>query len=105
MKIILLICFFVIELKAIKFKPEYAGQLNFYLSAVDELFKHPTDNPSMGLLLCKTRSKTIAEYSLRGIENPIGISEYELTRAIPTELKTSLPSVEEIENELNEARQ
>jgi len=94
-------CFTVIGIKTTKFKPEHAGQLNFYLSAVDDLMKHPTDNPSIGILLCRSRDKLVAEYALKGIETPIGISEYELTRAIPEKLKTTLPTVEEIEAELN----
>lgn len=95
-------CYTVIELKATKFKPEHAGQLNFYLSAVDDLMRHASDNPSIGLLLCKSRDKVIAEYALKGIEKPIGVSEYQLTRAIPENLKINLPTVEEIEAELNE---
>lgn len=95
-------CFTVIEIKTTKFKPEHAGQLNFYLSAVDDLMKHPTDNPSIGILLCKSRDKLIAEYALKDIAKPIGVSEYQLTRAIPENLKTTLPTVEEIEAELNE---
>lgn len=96
-------CFTVIEFKATKFKPEHAGQLNFYLSAIDDLMKHENDNPSIGLLLCKSRNKVVAEYALKDIQKPIGVSEYELTRAIPDEFKTTLPTVEEIESELNEA--
>lgn len=95
-------CFTVIEIKATQFKPEHTGQLNFYLSAVDDLMKRQEDNPSIGLLLCKSRNKVIAEYALRGIEKPIGVSEYQLTRAIPADFKTTLPTVEEIEAELNE---
>lgn len=95
-------CFTVIEIKTTKFKPEHAGQLNFYLSAVDDLMKHPTDNPSIGILLCKSRDKLVAEYALKDIAKPIGVSEYQLTRAIPENLKTTLPTVEEIEAELNE---
>lgn len=95
-------CFTVIEIKTTKFKPEHAGQLNFYLSAVDDLMKQPTDNPSIGILLCKSRDKLIAEYALKDIAKPIGVSEYQLTRAIPENLKTTLPTVEEIEAELNE---
>jgi len=94
-------CFVVVEIKAGKFKPEHAGQLNFYLSAVDVQWKQPQDNPTIGLLLCKSRSKIIAEYALKDIDKPIGISEYELTKAIPEDLKPSLPSIEEIEAELN----
>ena len=95
-------CFTVIEIKTTKFKPEHAGQLNFYLSAVDDLMKHPTDNPSIGILLCKSRDKLVAEYALKDIAKPIGVSEYQLTRAIPENLKTTLPTVEEIEAELND---
>lgn len=95
-------CFIVIELKATKFKAEHAGQLNFYLNLVDKNLKRPQDNPSLGLLLCKTRSKIVAEYALMGLQKPIGVSEYQLTKAIPEKLKGSLPSIEEIETELNQ---
>jgi len=95
-------CFTVIEFKATKFKPEHAGQLNFYLSAVDDLMKHKNDNPSIGLLLCTSRNKVVAEYALKNIQKPIGVSEYHLTRAIPETLQKNLPTVEEIEAELND---
>lgn len=95
-------CFVVIELKATKFKPEHTGQLNFYLNLIDDFYKTPEDKPSIGLLLCKSRNKFEAEYSLKGIERPIGVSEYELTKAIPEKLKSNLPSIEEIEAELND---
>jgi len=95
--------FVVCELKAKKFKAEHAGQLNFYLNLVDSQLKTSQDNPTIGLLLCKSRSKVIAEYALKGIEKPIGISEYQLTKAIPENLKANLPSIEEIEAELNES--
>lgn len=96
-------CFVVVELKAKAFRPEDVGQLNFYLSAVDDMIKHPTDNPTIGILLCKDRKKIIAEYAFRGIERPMGVVEYEtmLTRALPKELKSSLPTVKEIEEELS----
>lgn len=94
-------CFVVVEIKAVPFKPEHAGQLNFYLSAVDEQIKGAEDNPSIGLLLCKSRDKVVAEYALRDIKKPIGISEYQLTKAIPENLKTELPSIGEIEASLN----
>lgn len=94
-------CFIVIELKAGKFKPEYAGKLNFYLSAVDSQIKHATDQPSIGLVLCKTKSSIEAEYALRDIQKPIGISEYMLTQALPKELESELPTVEQLENQLN----
>jgi predicted nuclease of restriction endonuclease-like (RecB) superfamily len=95
-------CYIIIELKAGKFKPEYAGKLNFYLSAVDSQIKKDTDNPSIGLILCKSKDKIEAEYALRDISKPIGISEYIITQAIPENIKTQLPSIEELELELNE---
>ena len=93
-------CYVVIELKAGDFKPSDVGQLNFYLSAVDNLLQNRDGNPTIGLLLCKTKNKTIAEYSLRDMSKPMGISEYKLTEAIPENLKTSLPTIEELESEL-----
>jgi predicted nuclease of restriction endonuclease-like (RecB) superfamily len=95
-------CFIVIELKAGKFIPEYAGKLNFYLNVVDDTLRHPADAPSIGIFICKERNKVVAEYALRGINKPIGVSEYHLTETIPIELKDSLPSVSEIENELSQ---
>ena len=92
----------VVELKAAKFRPEHAGQLNFYLNLVDDFYKTPEDNPSIGLLLCKSRNKVEAEYALKGIEKPIGIAKYQLTKLIPEQLRASLPTIEEIELELNE---
>ncbi len=94
--------FIVVELKATAFKPEHTGQLGFYLSAVDDLLRKPGDNQTIGILLCKSKNKIIAEYALRGIKAPIGVSEYTLSKALPKELKTSLPTVEEIEAELND---
>jgi len=93
-------CYVVIELKAVKFEPEFAGKLNFYLSAVDSLVKRPDDNPTIGILLCKTKDKIEAEFALRDINKPIGIADYKLTQAIPANLKTKLPTVDELENEL-----
>lgn len=91
-------CYVVIELKAGPFKPEYAGKLNFYCSAVDNELRHEQDNPTIGLILCKNKNRLLAEYALRNITTPLAVSEYALTlAAIPEELKTSLPSVEEIE--------
>lgn len=92
----------VIEFKATDFKPEHAGQLNFYLNLVDDLYKSEHDQPSIGLLLCKSRDKFEAEYALKGINKPIGVSEYELTKAIPENLRSNLPSIQEIENELKD---
>jgi len=94
-------CFIVIELKKGDFKPEYAGKMNFYCSAVDDLLKHQTDQPTIGLVLCQTKDRILAEYALRDVHKPIGISEYELTRSLPDNLKSSLPSIEEIEAELS----
>ena len=93
-------CYVVIELKAVEFKAEYAGKMNLYLSAVDDLIKSENENPTIGLLLCKSKSKIVAEYALRGTTQPIGIAEYELSRAIPEDLKSNLPTVESIEEEL-----
>ncbi|OAQ20793.1 PDDEXK nuclease domain-containing protein [Thermosulfurimonas dismutans] len=93
-------CYVVIELKTGEFKPEYAGKMNFYLSAVDDLFRHPDDRPSIGIILCKSKNKVIVEYALRDTTKPIGVSSYRLTRALPEEIKSSLPSVEELEREL-----
>ena len=89
-------CYVVIELKAGDFKPEYAGQLNFYLSAVDEILKKEEDNPSIGLLLCKSKNNLVAEYSLKDISKPIGVSEYKVTGSLPDALEEQLPSVEDI---------
>lgn len=96
-------CYVVIELKSGKFKPEYAGKLNFYLSAIDSQIKHQQDNPSIGLILCKHKDKVEAEYSLRDIQKPIGISEYKLTHALPKKFQTQLPTVEQLENQLNKS--
>lgn len=93
-------CFVVVELKSGKFKPEYAGKLNFYLSAVDTQLKHSTDNPSIGLILCKHKDKIEAEYALRDLNKPIGISEYILTQSLPDNFKSQLPTVEQLENQL-----
>jgi predicted nuclease of restriction endonuclease-like (RecB) superfamily len=93
-------CFVVIDLKMESFKPEFAGKMNFYLSAVDDQLRHQGDNPSIGIILCKTRKKLIAEYALRNTKTPIGISEYKFTRTIPAGLKSSLPSIKELEKEL-----
>ena len=93
-------CFVVIDLKKGEFKPEYAGKMNFYLSVVDDQLRHAADAPSIGLILCQDRNHIVAEYTLRGVDKPIGISEYELTRALPPNLKSALPTVEEIEAEL-----
>jgi len=93
-------CFIVIELKKGEFKPEYAGKINFYCNVVDDVLKHETDNQTIGLILCQDKNTVVAEYALRGFNKPIGVSKYELTRALPQSLKSSLPTVEEIEEEL-----
>ena len=94
-------CFVVIELKAGEFKPEYTGKLNFYLSAIDDLLKHKADNPTIGILLCKTKDKFDVEYALRDIGKPIGVSEF-LFKELPEDIKSELPTVEEIEQELSD---
>ncbi len=96
--------FFVIELKKGEFKPEYAGKMNFYCSVVDDVLRHETDNPTIGLILCQTKDSIAAEYALRDVQKPISISGYELelTRALPESLKSSLPTIEEIEEELSD---
>jgi predicted nuclease of restriction endonuclease-like (RecB) superfamily len=93
-------CYVVVELKNTKFIPEFAGKLNFYLSAVDSLVKQEDDNPTIGILLCKDKSNLEAEFALRDINKPIGISELKLTENLPDNLKSSLPTIEEIEKEL-----
>ncbi|MCC8368520.1 MAG: PDDEXK nuclease domain-containing protein [Rickettsia endosymbiont of Oxypoda opaca] len=93
-------CFVVIELKDKDFKPEYAGKMNFYLSAVDDLLKHPNDNPSIGLILCKSKNNILAEYTLRDMSKPIGLAEYKITENLPQEIKKELPTIEELEAEL-----
>lgn len=99
-------CFVVVELKAVPFEPEFTGKLNFYLSAVDSELRHPDDNPTIGLLLCKSKEKTVVEYALRDMNKPIGVADWHtrLTQSLPDNLKSSLPTVEEIEAELIEDR-
>ena len=93
-------CYVVIELKGGKFKPEHLGQLGFYLTAVDRQMKHAQDNPTIGLLLCRSKNKVVAEYALGDKNQPMGIAEYKLLESLPAELQTSLPSIEQIEREL-----
>lgn len=95
-------CFVVIDLKTGPFKPEYAGKMNFYLSAVDDLVRHPTDERTIGLILCKGKNEIVVEYSLRNTATPMGISEFRHLEKLPEELKGSLPTIEEIEAELGE---
>lgn len=96
-------CFVVIELKTGPFKPEYAGKLNFYLAAVDDLLRHADDQPTIGMILCKAKNQTIVEYSLRDMNRPIGVSAYQSTPALPPLLKDVLPSVEALTSELDAA--
>ena len=92
--------YIVVELKATPFKPEYAGQLNFYINVVDDKLRGENDNKTIGLLLCKGKDEVVAQYALTGYDQPIGISDYQLSKAIPEKLKSALPSVEEVEEEL-----
>ncbi len=95
-------CYVVIELKNTEFRPEYAGKLNFYLSAVDDMLASESDNPSIGILLCKERDRLTAEYALRDINKPIGVSEYRLSDFVPQELADTLPSAEDIEKRIKD---
>ena len=99
-------CYVVVELKTGEFKPEYAGQINFYLSALDDLVKTPDDNPSIGIVLCATKDRILAEYALRDMKKPIGVAEWKtkLTRSLPKKMKGSLPTIEEIETELEKEK-
>jgi len=99
-------CFVVIELKAVPFRPEFAGKMNFYLSAVDAQMRHPDDHPSIGLLLCKSKEQLVVEYALRDLSKPIGVAEWEtrLVESLPDELKGSLPTVQQIEAELGSGK-
>lgn len=96
-------CYVVVELKAVEFEPEFAGKLNFYLSAVDAKMKGEHDNPTIGLLICKTKNDLVVEYALRNVHTPIGVAEYEtkIVSSLPKDLKGSLPTVEELETELS----
>ena len=93
----------VIDLKMTPFKPEYAGKMNFYLAAVDDLLRHPDDKPSIGLVLCKTKNRIVAEYALRNIATPMGISEFRHLEQLPEQLKGTLPTIQQIEAELGKA--
>lgn len=94
-------CYVVIDLKIQDFKPEFAGKMNFYLSAVDDLLRHPTDEPSIGLILCKTNNRIVAEYALRDVNKPVGVATY-LTEALPDDLRNSLPDIESLEATLTD---
>jgi len=100
-------CYVVIELKACEFEPGFIGQLNFYQNVVNDILRHPDDKPTIGLLLVKGKNKTVVEYSLAGFRNPIGVADWQerLTKELPEELKSSLPTIEEIERELNSEKE
>lgn len=97
-------CFVVIDLKMGPFKPEYAGKMNFYLTAIDDLLRHQDDQPSIGIILCKSKNEIIAEYALREATRPIGVSAYRLTTSLPTKLRGSLPTTKELEAELKKSK-
>ena len=97
-------CFVVIDLKVGPFKAEYAGKMNFYLNAVDDRMKHASDQRSIGLILCEEKNKIVAEYALRGMDKAIGVSDYQLTRALPKKLQSSLPSIAQLEKELSQTK-
>jgi len=94
-------CFVVVDLKMTEFVPEFAGKMNFYLAAVDDLLRHPTDAPSLGLILCKTREQVTVEYALRSTAAPIGVAEFHVTNTLPNEFLNALPTVQQIEAELS----
>jgi predicted nuclease of restriction endonuclease-like (RecB) superfamily len=94
-------CFVIIDLKMGEFKPEDSGKMNFYLAAADDLLRHPTDQPTIGLILCKTQNRVVSEYALRGMSQPIGVAQWQLTRALPPELRRDLPTSEEVDAALN----
>jgi len=98
-------CYVVIELKAAAFKPDHVGQLGFYMAAIDGEVKSEVDGPTIGLLLCKTKDEVVAEYALRNVSAPLGVSEYDLVSALPEPLATNLPTIEEIERELGAPEQ
>lgn len=94
-------CFVVIDLKMTAFKPEFAGKMNFYLSAVDDSLRNPGDNPTIGIILCKSKNKVLVEYALRDTQKPIAVPEFQLVESLPEQFKGSLPTIEELEAELN----
>jgi len=94
-------CFVVVDLKVTEFQPEFAGKMNFYLSAVDDLLRHPADQPTIGVILCRSKNKVVTEYALRDMSKPIGVSLYQLLEALPEDFQGQLPTVEALEAELN----
>jgi hypothetical protein len=97
-------CYFVIELKAVECEPEHAGKLNFYISAVDEIMRTPVDGPTIGLLLCESRSGPVVEYALQNIAQPIGVSTYRVTRELPAPIREEVPTVEDLEEGVTNLR-
>ena len=93
-------CFVVIELKTTDFKPEYSGQINFYVNVIDDKLRRPTDNPTIGIVLCRSKKKAVVEYALRGMSQPISVSTYRTTAALPEEFKAKLPSIEDLQKEM-----
>lgn len=93
-------CFVVIELKTTDFKPEYSGQINFYVNVIDDKLRRPSDNPTIGIVLCRSKKKAVVEYALRGMNQPISVSTYRTTAGLPEEFKSKLPSVEDLQHEL-----
>ena len=89
-------CFVVFELKVESFKPEFAGKMNFYLSAIDDLLRHPEDRPSIGIILCKDRNEVVVEYALRDSGKPMGVAQYRMSTALPDQLKNDLPTAEDL---------
>ncbi|MBW4520329.1 MAG: DUF1016 family protein [Scytolyngbya sp. HA4215-MV1] len=96
-------CFVVIDLKMKPFKPEFSGKMNFYVSAVDDLLRHPDDNPTIGIILCKSKNKTVVEYALRDVNKPIGVATHQFSKQLPEALQGQLPTIEQLETELNTA--
>jgi hypothetical protein len=90
----------VIELKTTDFKPEYSGQINFYVNVVDDKLRRPADNPTIGIILCRSKKKSVVEYALRGMSQPISVSTYRTTTALPQEFKAKLPSIEELQHQI-----
>ena len=97
-------CYFVIELKTGEFQPEYAGKLSFYISAIDGTMRTPIDGPTIGLLLCESRSGPVVEYALQNLIQPIGVSTYRVTRELPEPVREELPSVEDLQEAVNKLR-
>lgn len=93
-------CYIVIDLKMTPFQPEYSGKMNFYISAVDDLLRHPDDQPTIGIILCRGKKKTVAEYALRDVHKPIGVSTYHLKNTLPEPLQGNLPTIEQLEMEM-----